>query len=167
MKTKYNIRLANEQDIHNILLVMDEAKKIMRSSGNLHQWSDGYPSADIIRHDIALGGGYVIEEAFRIVGYFALLPSPDPTYAVINNGKWLKESLPYHVIHRIAGVPNAHGIFQSTMDFCFQIDSNIRIDTHRNNTIMQHNLQKHGFTYCGIIYLENGDERLAYQKIKP
>ena len=70
MKTKYNIRLANEQDIHNILLVMDEAKKIMRSSGNLHQWSDGYPSADIIRHDIALGGGYVIEEAFRIVGYF-------------------------------------------------------------------------------------------------
>ena len=146
MKTKYNIRLANEQDIHNILLVMDEAKKIMRSSGNLHQWSDGYPSA---------------------VGYFALLPSPDPTYAVINNGKWLEESLPYHVIHRIAGVPDAHGIFQSTMDFCFQIDSNIRIDTHRNNTIMQHNLQKHGFTYCGIIYLENGDERLAYQKIKP
>ena len=94
MKTKYNIRLANEQDIHNILFVMDEAKKIMRSSGNLHQWSDGYPSADIIRHDIALGGGYVIEEAFRIVGYFALLPSPDPTYAVINNGKWLEESLP-------------------------------------------------------------------------
>jgi len=95
------------------------------------------------------------------------LPSPDPTYTTIYNGQWLEESLPYHVIHRIASVPNAHGIFQSTMDFCFQIDSNIRIDTHRNNTIMQHNLQKHGFTYCGIIYLENGDERLAYQKIKP
>jgi hypothetical protein len=23
---------------------------------------------------------------------------------------------------------------------------------------------KHGFTYCGIIYLLSGDERLAYQK---
>ena len=30
---------------------------------------------------------------------------------------------------------------------------------------MQHILQKHGFRYCGIIYLLNGDERLAYQKI--
>ena len=30
---------------------------------------------------------------------------------------------------------------------------------------MQHNMKKHGFSYCGIIYLANGDERLAYQKI--
>jgi hypothetical protein len=29
---------------------------------------------------------------------------------------------------------------------------------------MQHNILKHGFTYCGIIYLLSGDERLAYQK---
>ncbi len=29
---------------------------------------------------------------------------------------------------------------------------------------MQHNMEKHGFTYCGIIYLLSGDERLAYQK---
>ena len=28
---------------------------------------------------------------------------------------------------------------------------------------MLHNIEKHGFTYCGIIYLANGDERLAYQ----
>ena len=31
--------------------------------------------------------------------------------------------------------------------------------------IMQHNIEKHGFTYCGIIYLANGDERMAYQKL--
>jgi hypothetical protein len=29
--------------------------------------------------------------------------------------------------------------------------------------IMQHNISKHGFAYCGIIYLASGDERLAYQ----
>ena len=51
------------------------------------------------------------------------------------------------------------------IDFCFARDANIRIDTHRDNTIMQHNLQKHGFTYCGIIFLASGDERLAYQRI--
>jgi RimJ/RimL family protein N-acetyltransferase len=52
------------------------------------------------------------------------------------------------------------------MDFCFAHDSNIRIDTHRDNQIMQHVILKQGFTYCGIIYLLSGDERLAYQKTK-
>ena len=51
------------------------------------------------------------------------------------------------------------------MDFCFAHDVNIRIDTHRDNLIMQHNLLKHGFAYCGIIYLASGDTRLAYQRI--
>jgi len=51
------------------------------------------------------------------------------------------------------------------MEFRFSYDTNIRIDTHRDNKIMQHNILKHGFTYCGIIYLLSGDERLAYQKV--
>ena len=29
---------------------------------------------------------------------------------------------------------------------------------------MQRVILKNGFTYCGIIHLKNGDERLAYQK---
>ena len=29
---------------------------------------------------------------------------------------------------------------------------------------MQYNIEKYGFTYCGIIYLASGDARLAYQK---
>ena len=40
-----------------------------------------------------------------------------------------------------------------------------RQDTHRDNHILQHILKKHGFQYCGIIYLLNGDERLAFQKL--
>ena len=76
----------------------------------------------------------------------------------------IDDTLPYHVIHRIASVPNVHGVFKSIMDFCFSKERNIRIDTHRDNLIMQHNILKHGFTYCGIIYLASGDERLAYQK---
>jgi hypothetical protein len=30
---------------------------------------------------------------------------------------------------------------------------------------MQHVLAKNGFTYCGLIYLKNGAERLAYQRV--
>ena len=31
-----------------IMLVMDAAKKIMRQSGNIYQWGDGYPSEAVI-----------------------------------------------------------------------------------------------------------------------
>ena len=159
------IREAKPIDVTDIMQVMEAAKKIMRSSGNMHQWGDGYPSEAVIFSDMEKHGGFVIEVDGRIIGYFAFLPSPEPTYSKIYGGEWIDDTRPYHVIHRIASYPEAHGIFSTIMDFCFSHDSNIRIDTHQDNRIMQHNIEKHGFTYCGIIYLLNGDERLAYQKL--
>ncbi len=144
--------------------VMDAAKKIMRQSGNMHQWGEGYPSEAVIMADMERNGGFVIEDDGMIVGYFAFLSSPESTYSRIYEGKWLDDEQSYHVVHRIASYPDVHGIFNSIMDFCISKDSNIRIDTHRDNIIMQHNIVKYGFTYCGIIYLASGDERLAYQK---
>ena len=75
----------------------------------------------------------------------------------------MEDTLPYHVIHRIGSYPDSHGIFRSIMDWCVSKDRNLRIDTHRDNSIMRHNILKYGFHYCGIIFLESGDERLAYQ----
>ena len=161
----WTIREAKPTDITEIMQVMDAAKKIMRQSGNMHQWGDGYPSEAVIFSDMEKHGGFVIEDGSRIVGYFAFLPSPEPTYSKVYDGEWMDDNLPYHVIHRIASYPEAHGIFSTIMDFCFSHDANIRIDTHKDNRIMQHNIEKHGFTYCGIIYLASGDERLAYQKL--
>ena len=160
------IREAKPSDMTAIMQVMAAAKKIMRQSGNMHQWGNGYPSEAVITNDMEKHGGYVIEDAGRIVGYFAFLPSPEPTYEKIYDGNWLDEENPYHVIHRIASMADAHGIFISIMDFCFVRETNIRIDTHRDNTIMQHNIEKNGFIYCGIIHLASGDERMAYQKLK-
>ena len=160
-----NVREARPSDMAEIMKVMDAAKKIMRQAGNMHQWGEGYPSEAIITNDMEKHGGFVIEDADYIVGYFAFLPSPEPTYSKIYDGEWLDDVQSYHVIHRIASYPDVHGIFDDIMDFCFSYDSNIRIDTHKENRIMQHNIEKHGFTYCGIIYLASGDERLAYQKL--
>ena len=159
------IREARLTDMDEIMLVMDAAKAIMRQSGNMHQWSDGYPSEAVITADMEKKGGFVVVDDGMDVGYFAFLQSPEPTYARIYEGKWIDDVQPYHVVHRIASYPDAHGIFSSIMDFCLSHDRNIRIDTHRDNKIMQHNILKHGFTYCGIIYLLSGDERFAYQKM--
>ena len=165
-ESKRRIRKVEAADTDSVLAVMQAARGIMRSSGNLHQWSDDYPSAGAIDRDRERGGGFVIEDDGRITGYFAFLPSPEPTYSYIEGGEWLDDSLPYHVIHRIASVPDAHGIFRDMLAWCAEREPNIRIDTHRDNRIMQHLLDTHGFTYCGIIYLASGDERLAYQRVR-
>ena len=159
------IREARLADMDAIMQVFSAAKRIMRQSGNMHQWGEGYPSEDVVTADIEKKGAFVVEEDNKVVGYFAFLPSPDPTYNRIYDGKWIDDEQAYHVVHRIASYPEVHGVFSSILDFCSSLDRNIRIDTHRDNTIMQHNLLKHGFSYCGIIYLLSGDERLAYQRV--
>ena len=160
------IRTAAMSDVAGIMPVLDAGREIMRQSGNRNQWTGGYPSREIIENDITSGVGRVIERDGRIVGYFAFIKSPEPTYAVIKEGRWIDETAPYHVIHRLAGYPDVHGIFTAVMNYAFAIDRNLRVDTHRDNIIIQRNLLRHGFKYCGIIYLANGDERLAYQKIQ-
>ena len=157
------IRLAHKEDIADIMAVLDAAKGIMRSDGNTGQWVNGYPSEEVILNDIDNGHGFVVEQS-GIVGYFAFIPSPEPTYSYIEGGAWLNDE-PYHVVHRIGSYAHVHGVFKAIMDWCFKKDRNIRIDTHKDNHIMQHCITKYGFKYCGIIYLQSGDSRLAYQSL--
>ena len=159
------IRTATEQDIPAILQVLEAGRNIMLSSGNPNQWPAGYPTEAMVRADIGPGYGKVMEEEGRVAAYFACIPSPDPTYAVIEEGAGLDDEKPYYVIHRIASYPQVHGVFQTMMTYLDGITDNIRIDTHRDNGIMRHNLEKYGFRYCGIIYIASGAERLAYQRL--
>ena len=161
------IRAAVQEEIPSIMAVVAAAKGIMRRSGNVNQWIRGYPSEAVIGEDIEKGVGHIVLDEGAIVGYFAFVPSPEPTYAAIYDGACLDDNQPYRVIHRIASLPDSHGVFKDLMDWCFAREKNIRIDTHRDNHIMQHCITRYGFGYCGIIYLESGDERLAYQLIKP
>ena len=161
------VRLAIPADLSAILNVMEAARGIMRASGNPFQWPEGYPTADMVLADIDRSVGYVFEENGQAVAYFACIPGPDPTYGYIEDGAWIDDTLPYLVIHRIASYPQVHGIFAAIIGFAAARTDNIRIDTHRDNRIMQGLLERHGFTYCGVIYLKNGAPRLAYQRLQP
>lgn len=151
------IRKATEKDIPAAMELFTAAKSIMRSDGNSAQWGDGYPDAGIVRTDISMGGAHIIEQDGKPVAYFALLPSPEPTYSSIN-GKWLDDSSPYHVIHRIASTPESHGVFRRIIEYALSVSGNLRIDTHRDNRIMRRLIEKAGFSYCGVIVLADGSE---------
>ena len=157
------IRKATYDDLPVLMDVFRKARGIMRSSGNMNQWNDGYPSEAVVRKDIDNGHCVVLCEEGEVVATMAFIPGPDPTYAEIYDGGWLSD-VPYHVIHRIAVAEPGHNAAKALLDWGFGRVKSIRIDTHKDNVIMQHVLSKYGFTHCGMILLANGDPREAYQK---
>ena len=156
------IRQADERDVSDIMRVYAAARAFMRASGNLTQWTGGYPSEEIVRADIARGASYVLEnEAGLLHAVFALIPGDDPTYEYIE-GAW-QDASPYATIHRAGSDGTERGTFRAILAFARAQHEHLRADTHADNIPMQNCLQKSGFIYCGIIYLKNGDPRRAYE----
>ena len=153
------VRRAEERDLPVIREIYACARQRMRESGNPDQWGETYPPEEIIRQDLAGGNLYVILEGAVICGVFAFFREPDPDYAVID-GAWLNDH-PYGAIHRIAGAPGSRGILESCVSFCRGFFSDLRIDTHRDNRIMQAALTKQGFVRCGIVQVRGAGERIA------
>ncbi len=158
-----NIIKASRQDIDSILAIYAIARKYMEETGNGTQWGKTRPEKRLIEEDIRKGQCFIgTDNDGKIHFVFAFILGNDLTYTVIEGGNWLNDQ-PYGVIHRIASDMQFHGVFKECLDFCKGYCSNIRIDTHENNLTMRHLLKKHGFTRCGIIYLANGEPRIAYQ----
>ena len=160
------IRPAMPSELPRLASVYDAARGFMRKNGNLLQWAGGYPDAETLKRDIERGQLYVCEGEEGVYAAFACIPGEDPTYRIITGGAWLRDA-PYCAVHRVASDGTRHGVLEQIMAFCARFGRDLRVDTHRDNRPMQGALLKNGFAYCGIIFLANGDERMAYQKILP
>ena len=159
------IRNAIESDLLEMKSIVAKARELMKSSGNVNQWVDGYPSSEVFLSDICSGNAYLLLRENKVVAYFAMTDGPEPTYNLITKGSWLNDDN-YGVLHRIASNGEAKGVFKEILLYASEHYSNIRIDTHHDNKIMQRLLEQNGFVYCGVIFLADGSPRLAYQRIK-
>lgn len=159
------IRPSTVEDIPRMQEIYAHARQFMVETGNPEQWGDSYPSEEFLREDIDNGVSFVCLKGTLMVATFVLQGGDDPTYAKIYEGAWKNEE-PYATIHRIASSGEAHGILHKAMKYAVLHYDNVRIDTHRDNIVMQHAILKEGFHYCGIIYCWDGGERLAYQYTK-
>ncbi len=157
------IRKATIQDMPEIERVYETARSFMAQNGNPTQWGTTYPEKEIILEDIEKERLFVLEEG-SICGAFVFIEGPDPTYNKIFEGSW-SSSEPYFAIHRVASDGSAKGFLKTAVAFCRERASHLRIDTHSDNIVMQGALLKCGFEKCGIIYLLNGEERIAYEFI--
>lgn len=158
------------EDIKNVMQIIDEAKEYFRKSG-IDQWQNGYPNSDTIYSDIKNNSSYVLESENGILATAMISFEEDKTYKNIYDGEWLNSG-DYAVIHRIAvsekfkGKGIASNIIKEVENLCKENRVNsIKIDTHKDNISMQRLIEKTGFKYCGIIYLEDGSQRIAFEMI--
>lgn len=177
------IREGVAADLCAIYDIFDEARGTIAALG-IDQWQNGYPSREVIEKDIALSqsrvvvtDGGVCTACGRFGGQacatFALIFDGEPTYNKIYGGEWLTgDSDSYIAIHRVAisVAMRGRGIAGEIMSYAADTAralgrKSLRIDTHRGNVVMRKMLEKQGFTYCGIIYLADGAERVAYEKL--
>ena len=161
-----NVRHTTMADLPEIRKVYAYARELMKQNGNPTQWGDKFPPEEKILWDIENGTCYaVVDDNGVICGVFAFIIGPDPTYAVIEDGKWLNDTDEYGTIHRIATNGKVHGVFDACIDYCQSQIGNLRIDTHQNNKAMLHLITSRGFQRCGIIYTsDDGTPRIAFQR---
>lgn len=157
-------------DIQDVIEIINGAKNYFKEE-DIDQWQKGYPNEKTIIKDIEEQRGYVLEKEEKVIATVALTFGGDPVYDTIYHGEWLSEE-EYAVIRRVAvsGEYKRKGVSTKLISniekICIENNiTNIKIVTHKKNIPMQNMLKKNNFKYCGIIYLEDGSERLAFEKI--
>lgn len=156
--------------VDDVMKIINQAKTYFKNN-NINQWQDGYPNADSIKNDIKQNKSYILIDNDIVLGTMFFAIQDDPTYSYIENGSWITSGK-YAVIHRIAVDENIKGrniageLVKYAVEECKKHNINsIRIDTHSDNISMQKFLNKHNFKLCGVIYLESGDSRIAFEKL--
>lgn len=157
------IRKTQMSDLPRIEEIYAYAREQMKKNGNPNQWGEDKPKREWLINDIEKSVGYVVEEEGDICGAFMFYIGEEADYKEIEDGQW-KNDLPYGVIHRVASDGSRKGILGEIIKYCITVIPNLRIDTHHDNLIMQHLLEKNGFKRCGVVYVEGGSPRIAYQR---
>ncbi len=167
------IRKNTAADFDSLIPIFDEARQTIAALG-IDQWQNGYPNRAVILSDVEKSQSYCVLVDGVICGTFALIEDGEPTYNKIFDGEWRTGDGrdQYFAIHRVAISVKCRGKGISTemINYCVEKakeanKSSLRIDTHRGNIVMRKMLEKHGFVHCGTIYLESGDERVAYERM--
>ena len=162
------LRKAQIPEAEIIWQILQQAIERRRKDGS-NQWQDGYPNQEVVKTDISLGKGYVLEIDNAIAAYAALVFNDEPAYKEII-GDWLTND-DFLVIHRVAvsndflGKGIAVLLFQKLEDFAKENQVfSIKVDTNFDNLAMLHILEKLNYQYCGEVYFR-GSARKAFEKV--
>ena len=160
----YTVRRAQMADFERITDIYAEARRFMREHGNASQWGNDRPSNEEVQADICRGKLYVIADDAEICAVFELNSDDEECYRRIE-GEWLSP-LPYVAIHKVASSFRHRGMLHRIVQYAKERSGHLKIDTHKDNIVMQNALSKEGFSRRGIIHIADGSPRIAYEYLK-
>ena len=163
------IELSTKENLKDILNIINQAKIYMKENG-INQWNEDYPKIESLENDILNKNSYIVKDNDKIIGTFVLIFGNEKSYQKIE-GAW-KKDIPYGTLHRVAVNNNCKGkgVAGFILDFAEALAKeknvfSLRIDTHKDNISMRRFIEKSNFDFCGIIYVEDGTPRIAFEKI--
>ena len=159
-------------EIDAIIGIVSDARSRIGRLG-IDQWQYCYPSREVIAEDIRAGRSFVArDDDGSLCAVFTVIFDGEPAYDKIFGGAWVSEGKNYLAVHRIAvsGEKLRRGVASQAMGFVEEMAkemerSGVRIDTHEGNAPMRAMLERNGYIHCGSVYLENGEHRVAYEKL--
>lgn len=167
-------RKSEPKELENILEIVVETQKYFKENG-IDQWQNGYPNRETILDDMNKDQSYVLlDDNDEICGICTISFIEEESYKKIVDGEWKSdiETVPYGVIHRIAIKGNLKKkgvgsfIFREVEKIVRAKNINsIKVDTHEDNKPMQESMKRNGYEYCGVVYIQGGAKRVAFEKL--
>jgi possible acetyltransferase len=163
------MRKANFKDLEKVSDIVEEAKKSLKNDG-VDQWQNGTPNLSLLGQQVSRNNSYVYEKYGEVLAYAYLSPDYDPTYASVRKAMKGDNSITIHTLcvnKDKMGKGIGSLFFEQIKDFAVKNNKDsLRIDTHKDNFRMRGLIKKFGFSYIGIIYInDNGiaKPRYAYE----
>lgn len=162
--------LATLENLDEIMGVIEDGRLALKELG-LPQWQDDYPNATVIQQDIEEKISYILLENNIIIGTVVLDSRGEPVYDTLV-GSWQNNDKPYLTIHRMAvkrglahqGIGTVFLQLMERIALEQQIEQ-IRLDTHKDNHVMQRVAEKNGYHYAGTVNYGIDFDCVAFDKI--
>lgn len=163
------LEVARLEQLKEIMSVIEDGRLSLKELG-LNQWQEEYPAPSDIENDIRLGISYALINNGEILATVALDDRGEPVYEKID-GQW-QDNSPYIAVHRMA-VKRLHahkGLGTKFLQLMEEVAkdkniSQIRLDTHENNTVMQKVASKNNYRYAGKVNYGVDFDCVAFDKI--
>lgn len=158
------VRKIKVSEIYDAYNIIENGREILKRDG-CNQWQDGNPNLAKIKDYVSKGQLYgVFDDGVLCFVGAVICGEIESSYKHLYSGDWQLYTSDYITIHSVAvkkeyqgkGLYNYFFDFVTTEAKCCPNHSikSIRIDTHSDNKRMQHIIEKRGFVYCGIVYLD-------------
>jgi len=164
------ISKASKKDLEQLYAITKSCAKELIKKG-IFQWSELYPSKEILQNDIDLGQLWKLEVQKNNIGIIVLTEIEDKEYQPV---KWLTNNSKNLYIHRLAISPSFQGkgyankLMGFAENYAYEKNYNsIRLDTFSENIQNQKFYEKRNYRRLESIYFENQSELpfYCYEKV--